>query len=209
MSNNGLYITASCVISAGAVYKNDVLVYSGVEDQVSDFLAGIYHHIKPDYPKYYKMDNLSKLGWLATEILLKDSFKHQVYSAEQVGVVLSNSNASLDTDFRYFKTVQDYPSPSLFVYTLPNIVTGEICIRHHFLGENAFFISDEFDPGFIANYTSGLFNIGAVECCICGWVELLAHQYTAALYLVEKNGNGQAFTARIMAERPGLKINLD
>src|SRR3712207_7060242 len=35
---------------------------------------------------------------------------------------------------------QFFPSPSVFVYTLPNIVTGEIAIRNHYHGETHFFV---------------------------------------------------------------------
>ena len=131
------------------------------------------------------MDNLSKLGWLATEILLKDNFNAVACKAEEVGIVLSNANASLDTDIKYYETAKDIASPALFVYTLPNIVIGEISIRHHFKGENAFFISEKFDAEFIEQYVSGLLNNNILQCCICGWVELLEDQYKAVLFLVE------------------------
>ena len=95
------------------------------------------------------MDSLSKLGWLAAEILLKDSFNKEALSVRKMsGLVFANANSSLDTDIKYYETAKDIASPALFVYTLPNIVIGEICIRHNFKGENAFFISEQFDAGF-------------------------------------------------------------
>jgi hypothetical protein len=77
-------------------------------------------------------------------------------------------------------------SPALFVYTLPNIVIGEICIRHHFKGENAFFIFERFNADFIVSYVSNLLDIQQLQVCICGWVELLGDEYKAVLFLVEK-----------------------
>lgn len=132
------------------------------------------------------MDNLSKLGWLASEILLKDSLREGAYEPQTIGVVLANASSSLDTDMRYYESVKDIPSPALFVYTLPNIVIGEICIRQHFEGENAFFIFDEFDAGFIEQYISNLINNNILQACVCGWVELLGEQYKTVLFLVEK-----------------------
>ena len=134
------------------------------------------------------MDNLSKLGWLASEILLKDSFREGEYKPEAIGVVLANTSSSLDTDMKYYETVKDIASPALFVYTLPNIVIGEICIRQHFEGENAFFIFDEFDAGFIEQYVRNLINSNLLQACICGWVELLGEHYKTVLFLVEKAG---------------------
>jgi hypothetical protein len=137
------------------------------------------------------MDNLSKLGWLATEILLKDRSVTS-YPPEDVGIVLANKNSSLDTDIRYYDTVKAIPSPALFVYTLPNIVMGEISIRHHLKGENAMFISEDFDNEFIQQYVQGLFDQGSVQCCICGWLEFFGEQVEAVLYLVEKSNRGIA-----------------
>jgi hypothetical protein len=131
------------------------------------------------------MDNLSKLGLLASEVLLKPGFNAEKYTPEAIGIVLSNASASLDTDLRYMETARDIASPALFVYTLPNIMTGEICIKHKFKGENAFFVSAGFDGEFIHDYVSGLMNDHILEVCICGWVELFQNNYRAVLYLVE------------------------
>jgi hypothetical protein len=134
------------------------------------------------------MDNLGKLGWLAAEILLENSFDKTVYQPEDIGLVLCNRSSSLDTDIKYYDTVKTIASPALFVYTLPNIVMGEICIRHIFKGENDFFIFENFNAGFIQQYVSNLFDTGVLEACICGWVEIIDNEYQATLYLIEKKG---------------------
>jgi hypothetical protein len=79
-----------------------------------------------------------------------------------------------------------FPSPSVFVYTLPNILIGEICIKHQVKGENAFFVSEEFDSEQINNYVTSLFNQGKINACICGWVELLREKYYSLLFMVER-----------------------
>ena len=186
MSSN-IYITASCRINDHIVCKNENQIFENKGVSLVDFLLSVYHHFGINYPKFYKMDNLSKLGWLASEILLKDSFREGEYEPQTIGVVLANASSSLDTDMRYYESVKDFPSPALFVYTLPNIVIGEICIRQHFEGENAFFISDEFDAGFIEQYVSNLINNNILQACVCGWVELLGEQYKTVLFLVEKD----------------------
>lgn len=179
-------ITASCIISKNAVYKNAEKIFENQEAVAPDFLSSVYRHFDIKYPKFYKMDNLSKLGWLAAEILLKDNFIASKYKTEDIGIVLSNTNSSLDTDIRYYETAKSIASPSLFVYTLPNIVIGEICIRHHFKGENAFFICEQFDGEFIEQYVTNLINNNILQACICGWVELLNNEYKTVLFLVEK-----------------------
>ena len=66
--------------------------------------------------------------------------------------MICNADASLDTDIKYLATTKELPSPSVFVYTLPNIMIGEICIRNHFKGESFFFISENPDPVFFEQY---------------------------------------------------------
>jgi hypothetical protein len=194
------YITSSCKIKGGAVFKDGQRIFGNKGIDVFDFLLSVYQHFQLNYPKFYKMDNLSKLGWLASEILLKDSLKKDNYQPEEVGVVLANSNSSLDDDIKYFDSVKDIASPSLFVYTLPNIVIGEICIRNHFKGEHAFFIQDTFDAGFIAQQVNYLLDKNILKACICGWVDVLGQDYKANLFLVEKqkSGNSLSFSAENM-----------
>jgi hypothetical protein len=162
-------------------------VFEERELELPEFLVAAYRHFDLQYPKFHKMDNLSKLGWLANEVLLKDNFDKEKYKPEDVGIVLSNANSSLDTDIKYYETAKIIASPAQFVYTLPNIVIGEISIRHHFKGENAFFIFEGFDAGFIEQYVSNLINNNILQCCICGWVEVLHNKYLATLFLIEKD----------------------
>ena len=132
------------------------------------------------------MDNLSKLGWLTAELLLQNSFDKENYGPEEVGAILANASSSLDDDLKYYNTVAGVASPSLFVYTLPNIVMGEISIRHKFKGEQAFFVQEEFDATFIHQYVTYLLDRNLVAACICGWVDVLKEDYKSVLFLVEK-----------------------
>jgi len=181
------YITAISTISSNAVSKNEAKVFENPNAGLPEFLLSVYQHFQLNYPKFYKMDNLSKLGWLASEVLLQDSFAGDSYQSEEVGVVLANANSSLDNDLKYFDTIKDVPSPSVFVYTLPNIVIGEISIRNKFKGEHAFFIQDTFDADFIEKQVSYLLDKNILQACICGWVDVLEQDYKAVLFLVEKN----------------------
>jgi hypothetical protein len=180
------YITASCIIAENAVYKNNEQIFENRSAGVESFLVSVYQYFNINYPKFYKMDNLSKLGWLASEILLENGLQKGKYAPEDVALILANKSGSLDTDIKYFETVKTIASPALFVYTLPNIVIGEICIRNNFKGENAFFIFERFNPGFMQQYVQHLFDSDAAKAVICGWVEIMDNHYKAALYLVEK-----------------------
>ena len=186
------YITANCAIDNGVVYVNGASVFENKTASISEFLDKAYQHFEIGYPKFYKMDNLSKLGVLGTDLLLKNNFNAHNYKPDEIGVVLMNASASLDTDIKYYKTVNDIPSPALFVYTLPNIMIGEICIKNNFKGENAFFVFKSFDGTFMARYVNNLFAENVIQACICGWAELLGENYKVVLYLVEKKQTNQS-----------------
>jgi hypothetical protein len=193
-------ITDYVRICNSRVYKNGVEIYSGSED-FGTFIREIYKREEISYSPFFKMDNLSKLGFIATELLLKNTDKASI-PGEQTGIVFSNSSSSLDSDFTYFDTIRDrqnyFPSPAVFVYTLPNIVTVEICIRNKFKGENMFFLSEVFDPALMSGYVDNLLESAGMEVCIGGWIELLQEKYDAFLYLtrpakfINKNTDGTA-----------------
>lgn len=192
MNSESAYITGSCIIRHNKVYLNGALLWEAEQGlELPDFLRAGYDRFSGQYPKFHKMDALSKLGWLAAEILLKDTTVTTL-PPEQVGMVLSNRSSSLDTDLRYYATVKEFASPALFVYTLPNIVMGEIAIRHGFKGENTFFVSDTFDTALMSTYPAQLLAETPLKACICGWVEVMEQQYEVALYLVENKPKEKA-----------------
>lgn len=187
-------ILKKVVIEKISVNINNTIDYkSEIEskENFSRFAKSIYKNYGIKYPKFYKMDNLSKLGFLAAEILLKDSDILSKYKSEEIAVILSNESSSLNTDAKYQKTIDDrnnyFPSPSVFVYTLANIMTGEICIRHKIKGENTVFISENFDKDFIFDYVNILFNSDKAKACITGSVDFNYPNTIpeAKLYLLE------------------------
>jgi hypothetical protein len=195
------YITGFCSIENGIVAKDDAIIFEHQGD-LSALLLAAYQHLQLAYPKFYKMDNLSKLGWLAAEFLLKDTFDKEEYQPEDAGVILANANSSLDDDIKYWESIKDVASPSLFVYTLPNIVIGEICIRNHFKGEHALYIQPEFDAEFIAQQVDYLLDKNIIQACICGWVDVFVKDYKAVLFLVEKRKTDKSvdFSAEKMSD---------
>jgi len=184
-------ITSYCRIRDNEVIVNDRLIfYQENIVKFAEVLKSVYKQEQIIYPKFYKMDAISKLGFLATELVLKEKAL-EGYRPGTVGVVLSNSSSSLDTDIAHNETIKDrssyFPSPSVFVYTLPNIVIGEICIRHKIKGENVFLISEAFNGKMLFSYVDELFTNERVDACLCGWVEALGNKYNAMIALVENN----------------------
>jgi hypothetical protein len=169
------------------VWNDGELVFNSAILPFAQFIEKAYEHYQVKYPKFFKMDNLCKLGFLASELILKNADLKNKHVPEKIGVILSNSNSTLDTDYNYVKMLQKgVASPSIFVYSLPNIVIGEICIRNGIKGENTFFISSQYDIPFQVNYVNRLLETNIIDACICGWVELVGEEYECYLYLTEK-----------------------
>lgn len=134
--------------------------------------------------KFFKMDDLSKLGYVAAEKLLRQvPEERRSYAPERIALVLANRSSSLDTDLRHREILDTHPeegaSPAVFVYTLPNIVAGEICIRHKIQGETTFFVQEDKSMAFVRDYVRTLLVTDAADAAICGWCELLGERFDA------------------------------
>jgi hypothetical protein len=190
------YITRYSRITNRLLVDQGTVIYRNDEGTFNDFLEGSFASLSVVYPKFYKMDHLSQLGFLAMEVLARESQVKQRYAPEQVALVLSNSHASLDTDNVYFKSTKTMASPALFVYTLTNIVTGELCIRHGIKGENAFFVFPQFDSEQLCDYVDMVLASEKTQACVAGWVDVIGDQHDVFLYLVEKQNKHNALEHR-------------
>ena len=186
-------ISAFCHVKNNRVYLNGKLVFS-LEEELDrqDFMKAAFRNTGTKYPKFFKMDEYSKLGFLAAEVLMK-ALDASTIQGKSTGIVLSNSQSTLATDQQFQDSIQSddnfFPSPSVFVYTLPNIMAGEIAIRHHFNGENAFFVSSSFDLEWQSDYINQLMKANKLTSCISGWIDLSKEYYEAFLCFVSSKSD--------------------
>lgn len=166
---------SSCHITNDQVLVNDRIILERTADD-NNWLASIYRNIGMQYPKFFKMDRLCKIGTLAAELLLKDiDFDREEVKADWA-IVLMNSASSLDDDRQYQTTIADadnyYPSPAVFVYTLANIVTGEIAIRHKIGGESSFYVFQSYNEEQLDALIAQTFHANPeLTHIVCGWVD--------------------------------------
>jgi hypothetical protein len=190
MIENKTYIHSFCTIQNNKIVLNYETIFEAEPTLFADFSKQAYKKLEINYPKFFKMDSLSKLAFLGAETLLKSEIDTE--ADNNIALVFANKSSSLDTDVKYQETISDeenyFPSPAVFVYTLPNICLGEISIRHQLKTENSFFIFEEFNPQFMLNYANILLNTKKADKVLCGWVEYFNEEYKAFLYLVAKEG---------------------
>lgn len=153
-------------------------------------LTELYKRFVGDYPKYYKMDGLCRLGFVASELLLRAEGHRLETPREDCAVVFVNRSSSIVADKCYQTSIQDaenyYPSPAAFVYTLPNIVTGEIAIRSHYMGETSFYILPEKDNNTIDMLLNTAFQDKVTKHVIGGWIDYPNDEhFEAEIFLIE------------------------
>jgi len=184
-----LRVLGSCSVSSGQLMLNDTIVFEGTaEPEV--FLRAAFKALDLPYMKFYKMDPLSRLAFVATEYL-SGLPECSAFLGHDVALVLSNRSASLDTDLNHLRVLRETSgeaSPAVFVYTLPNVLMGELCIRHQWKGRNLFLITGQYDENFMQQYVSFLLGSGRAEACLYGWVELLGSEYAANVHFAIRPG---------------------
>ena len=156
----------------------------------------LYKAIQGNYLKFFKMDRLCKWAWVAAECLFPAAESLAGLDKNRIAVVLGTSHGCMDVDKRYLEGIA-MASPALFVYTLPNIMLGELCIRHGFKGEQLCTVSEKFDADEMYFNVSGLLSRG-MDTCLCGWVDVFDDHYDACLFWVAKGGQGVSFTPGAM-----------
>jgi 3-oxoacyl-[acyl-carrier-protein] synthase-1 len=173
---------------------SESVVVDGIQLQTSATGAGLltelYRLKVNDYSKFFKMDELSKLGFVASELLLQAAGDRHSDSEDRA-VILFNRSGSLCNDRKYQETIQQvddfFPSPALFVYTLPNIVTGEIAIRNTYYGETSFYVLAEKDDKVISEVIEASFRDTMTQSVIGGWLDCEdKDHFDAEIYLIEK-----------------------
>lgn len=189
-----MYISKTTHISQNQVWCDDQLVFKQETDgNFQEFIKSAFKQLCTPYPKFYKMDSLSKLAFVASEVLLKDTALLSKYAKEDIGLVFLNSSSTINTDRDHQKSISDrnnyFPSPAIFVYTLPNIMLGELCIKNGFFGENTLLISEKFDAELLHRQVELLLGNKRLQACIAGWAEINDNNYEAFTMLVETDIN--------------------
>lgn len=153
-------------------------------------LTSLYKQMIGNYPKFYKMDGLSRLGFVASEILLN---AEKGETDKERAIIFFNHSSSIASDRNYKESINDkdnyFPSPSIFVYTLPNIVTGEIAIRNHFHGETSFFILPDKDERMMEEILQASCRDAQSKSFLTGWIDYEDERHFEADLKIKKMRN--------------------
>lgn len=163
----------------GKAFNNGTKPCNAVYEVVAEVSLGdadvnaLYKERIGDYPKFHKMDGLSKMAFMAAEMLISE------YGAEKLdddlAVILFNRTSSVVADRKYDATISNpenhFASPSMFIHTLPNISIGEVAIRHGIHGETSFYILEERNEEMMQNIINATLRENDTRHVITGWID--------------------------------------
>ncbi len=137
-----------------------------------------------DPARFGRMDLMSRLGLMAIELLNAGLAEMPQTTRDRVGVLVETTAGSLATDLKFLQT----PRASLFTYTLPSTVIGEICIRYRLRGPLLCLIGGSrreeaqavAAPGALGEAVHWL-QTGEAEACVCLRCDALDRESVATL----------------------------
>ena len=150
-----------------------------VQSRGKEMLTEVYKTKIGDYPKFYKMDMLSRLAFIASELLIEFEGQRTLNPnlstlTSNRAVVLFNHSSSIIADRQYVKSIEKddfFPSPAAFVYTLPNITTGEIALRNGYHGETSFYLLADRNEKLMQRVIKSTFIDRDIKSVIGGWID--------------------------------------
>ncbi len=138
-----------------------------------ELLTEIYRKCLPANPKFHKMDLYSRLAYAGASLALKGA----PGDCDPCGIamLLFTENGSVLADRRHLSAFRGeegfYPSPAVFVNTIPNAVLGEIAVQYGIKGETDLVMLPRRDENVMRTVTGVTLNAVRPDAAVCGWVD--------------------------------------
>lgn len=179
VAKSSLVSVRTVEISDGRISVDGNVVFASETSDFQTFIREAFKSRGESNLKFYKMDDFCKLGYVASAW----AFDGLEYGEEECGLILSGKYGCLDTDIRHQEIIDaegdSSASPAVFVYTLPNVLAGEISIRHHIKGENTWFWSDDSTMSDLRKYAELAVRSQNLKYCVIGHSDFLKGEYFA------------------------------
>ncbi len=185
------YIHTALSLKHDCIYWNGEIDSLLAPSRLEPQLDAIYKKKIKDYPKYYRMDTMAKLVFILGELLCDETGICEEVEPDDIAIILYNSSGSYPSDLKHFESIKDGiegASPANFVYTLPNVGVGELCIKRQITGENLFLIADSMDYHQICDMASMYLEQRRCKAVIIGWTEPTQNDGNHLLLITEKSG---------------------
>ena len=167
----------SCAAMRSLSITPDRFVLDGspvpLESKGADAVTEIFKKFVADGSRFFKMDLYSRLAYAGTALLAKDTLEGT--APEERACIIFTGNGSVLADRKHlasFSTPGEfYPSPAVFINTLPNIVLGEIAVRFGVKGETSLVMLPGRDDALMDRIVDLTVRSTRPAAVICGWVD--------------------------------------
>ena len=136
-------------------------------------ITEVFKEFIADNSRFFKMDLYSRLAYVGTTLLAKDSLGD--CAPEDVTLFIFTLNGSVLADRKHLSTFANpdefFPSPAVFINTLPNVVLGEIAVRNTIKGETTLVMLPSRDEAAIDRILEATLTATKPSVMICGWVD--------------------------------------
>lgn len=133
----------------------------------------IFKKYLADGSRFFKMDLYSRLAYAGTSLLAKDALEG--YDPEDVALFVFTQQGSLLADRKHLSTFSNpnefFPSPAVFINTLPNVVLGEIAVKNNIKGETTLVLLPDRDEAAIQRIMEASLVATRPAVVLCGWVD--------------------------------------
>ena len=159
-----------------------------LESHGAALVTEIFKKFLADGSRFFKMDLYSRLAYVATSLLAKDSLEG--CDPEEVALVVFTQNGSVLADRKHLSTFSNpeefFPSPAVFINTLPNVVLGEIAVKNSIKGETTLVLLPGRDESAMNRIIDATLAATKPAVMICGWIDCDAEDsFTAELKLLK------------------------
>ncbi len=159
-----------------------------LENRGSALVTEIFKKYLADGSRFFKMDLYSRLAYVGTSILAKDAL--EASAPEDRALVIFTQNGSVLADRKHLSTFANpdefFPSPAVFINTLPNVVLGEIAVKNSIKGETTLVLLPVHDEMAMQRIIDATVSAARPSALICGWVDCDAEDsYIADLKMLK------------------------
>ena len=162
---DSLMITPDALVMQGRTVPTDASGAALITEIFKKYIA--------DDSRYYKMDLFSRLAYVGTTLLAKDTLGD--CPGEEVALFIFTLNGSVLADRKHLSTFSDpdtfYPSPAVFINTLPNVVLGEIAVKNNIKGETTLVLLPDRDEATIQRIIEATLSATKPAVMLYGWVD--------------------------------------
>ena len=144
-----------------------------LEARGAALVTEIFKKFLADGSRFFKMDLYSRLAYVGTSLLAKDALS--ACDPEDRAMVIFTENGSVLADRKHLSTFSNpeefFPSPAVFINTLPNVVLGEIAVKNDIKGETTLVLLPRRDEAAMHRIVEATTAATKPSALLCGWVD--------------------------------------